>query len=145
MFFNEDGTIRKVIPTLRGVSLTPASKKIQIDRFSTKSGDDVRVEFLDSLNKFEGWKTIFGIADSWIRYNSVFFSKAPGYISVKARSETGGTLLISTANAPEKIVATVKIPKENTWHVVRSKVLSAPTGIKDLVVKFKGNGNVEVD
>lgn len=145
LFFKDDGTIRKVIPTLRGVGVSIASKKIQIDRFSAKSEAGVRVEFLDSLNKFEGWKTVFDATDSWVRYNSVLFSKAPGYINVKARSETGGTLVISTANAPKKIIATVKIPKENTWHVVRTKVLSASTGIKDLVVKFKGNGNAEVD
>lgn len=145
LFFNEDGTIRKVIPTLRGVGVSLASKKIQIDRFSAKSDDGVQVAFLDSLNKFAGWKSIFSKMDSWIRYNSVFFSKTPGYINVNARSKTGGTLLISFANAPEKIVATVKIPKENTWHVVKGKVLSAPAGIKDLIVKLKGAGNVEVD
>ena len=34
LFFNTDGTIRKVIPTFRGVGLTEASNQIQIDRFS---------------------------------------------------------------------------------------------------------------
>ena len=33
LFFNEDGTIRKVTPTLRGVGATPASRHIQIDRY----------------------------------------------------------------------------------------------------------------
>jgi beta-xylosidase len=31
LFFNVDGTIKKVIPTLRGVGITDASKKIQVD------------------------------------------------------------------------------------------------------------------
>jgi hypothetical protein len=29
----EDGTIQKVIPTLRGVGVTKASQKIQLDRY----------------------------------------------------------------------------------------------------------------
>lgn len=37
LFFNEDGTIRKVIPTLRGVGLTEAKKEIQVDRYSSIS------------------------------------------------------------------------------------------------------------
>ncbi len=31
--FNADGTIKKVIPTLRGAGITAASTQIQIDRF----------------------------------------------------------------------------------------------------------------
>ncbi len=34
LFFNADGTIRKVIPTLRGVGLVEAKSQIQIDRYS---------------------------------------------------------------------------------------------------------------
>ncbi len=146
LFFNEDGTIRKVIPTLRGVGVTAASKKIQIDRFSAKSEDGVSVTFLDTLNKFQGWKTTFDKADSWVKYNAVFFGKkAISEVNANARSETGGTLLISAADTPGKIIATVEIPKGNNWRVVKSKVLSAPAGVKNLVIKLKGNGNVEVD
>ena len=73
LFFNEDGTIKKVIPTLRGVGITDASKKIQIDRFSLISGKGASTTFLDTLNRFEGWKTIFNTADAWVQYNSVDF------------------------------------------------------------------------
>lgn len=146
LFFNEDGTIRKVIPTLRGVGLTPASKKIQIDRFSAKSEGGIQIAFLDSLNKFKGWKTVFDKADSWVKYNGVFFGeKAIKHIKVNAQSVNGGTLLISATDAPEKIIAILNVPKANSWSVVKSKVLLAPTGVKDLVVKLKGNGDVEVD
>ena len=36
--FNPDGTIQKVIPTLRGVGLTNARSRIQIDRYSALQG-----------------------------------------------------------------------------------------------------------
>jgi len=146
LFFNEDGTIRKVVPTFRGVGITAASKKIQIDRFSAKSGDGVEIAFLDTLNRFQGWKTIFNKADSWVKYNSVSFGKNKlRHVNVNARSETGGTLLISTEDTPGKIIATIKIPKSNNWSVVKSIALSVKGSVKNLVVKLKGEGNVEVD
>lgn len=37
--FNTDGTIQKVVPTLRGVGVTPATTKIQIDRYSDCAGN----------------------------------------------------------------------------------------------------------
>ncbi|MCB0744168.1 MAG: family 43 glycosylhydrolase, partial [Ignavibacteriae bacterium] len=73
LFFNEDGTIQKVNPTLRGVGLTGAKSKIQIDRFSLKSENNTNIEFIDTTKKFEGWKTIFDNENSWIQYNSVDF------------------------------------------------------------------------
>lgn len=146
LFFNEDGTIRKVIPTLRGVGISNASKKIKIDRFSAKSADGIEIAFLDTLNKFRGWKTIFNKTDSWVKYNSVFFDKKGiKHISVNTRSATGGTLLISTEDAPGKIIAKINIPKGDHWSVVKKTILSAPTGVKNLVVQLKGSGNAEVD
>lgn len=55
-FFNPDGTIRKVIPTLRGVGITSALQKIEIDRYSQISETGIAVAFLDTLNTSNGWK-----------------------------------------------------------------------------------------
>ena len=59
MFFNADGTIRKVTPTLRGVGLVAAKSEIQIDRYSATSGDGIAVTFVDEANPHAGWKTTF--------------------------------------------------------------------------------------
>jgi hypothetical protein len=59
LFFNDNGTIKKVIPTLRGVGITKASDEIQVDRYSQISKSGVSIEFLDTLDRFKGWKTIF--------------------------------------------------------------------------------------
>jgi len=145
LFFNEDGTIRKVIPTFRGVGITAASKKIQIDRFSAKSADGTEIAFLDTLNKFKGWKTIFNKEGSWVKYNSVLFSKRTlKHINVNARSATG-TLLISIENAPAEIIAKINIPKGDDWGVIKKNILAVPSGVKNLLVQLKGSGNVEVD
>src|ERR1051325_90258 len=55
LFFNEDGTIRKVIPTLRGVGIVDALREIQLDRYSATTGN-VAVGFLNPANTREGWK-----------------------------------------------------------------------------------------
>jgi len=146
LFFNEDGTIRKVIPTLRGVGITNATKKIQVDRFSAKSEDGAAIEFLDTLNRFNGWETVFNKSNAWMQYNSVNFGKKTlKYTVIKARSTTGGTLFIRTKDAAGKIIAEVKIPKGSDWGIIKKPVLAAPTGVKNLVVQLKGEGNVEVD
>ena len=73
LFFNADGTIRKVIPTLRGVGLVEAKSEIQIDRYSATSAAGVAVSFLDEANPHAGWKTTFSAAKSWVRFNEVDF------------------------------------------------------------------------
>lgn len=46
--FNPDGTIQKVIPTLRGVGLTKARSRIQIDRYSGLQGKGIGIDYLDN-------------------------------------------------------------------------------------------------
>lgn len=146
LFFNEDGTIRKVSPTLRGVGVTDAKKQVQIDRFSAKSEDGTSVDFIDTANRLQGWKTIFSKPGAWIQYNTVFFGKkALKTISIKARSTTGGTLLIRTNDVAGKIIAEVSIPKGSNWGIISKSISSAPTGIKNLVAQLKGDNEVEVD
>ena len=45
LYFNPDGTIQMVTPTLRGVGTTKATSLIQIDRYSNKSDQYVAVDF----------------------------------------------------------------------------------------------------
>jgi hypothetical protein len=146
LFFNDDGTIRKVMPTLRGVGVTASSSKIQVDRFSAASTDGVTVKFLDTLNKFKGWKTIFSKAKAWVRYNSVTFTrKRIGSVYIRTCSAVGGTLLITTDDKPGKVIAKLNIPKGNEWHIVTKKGITLPTGVKNLVVQSESDGPVEVD
>jgi hypothetical protein len=144
--FNADGTIRKVIPTLRGVGLTAASKNIQVDRYSYISEMGASITFLDTLDKFRGWKTTFDKSNGWIQYNSVDFGKKKlKTVTVRTMSKTGGTLQIRLNNAQGPVLASLQVPKSNAWKDVSIKLSAFRPGVQHLVVLSKANGNVEVD
>ena len=106
--FNADGTIKKVIPTLRGIGITDAKKEIQVDRYTAISNEGASIDFIDTTNRFLGWKTIFNKPGAWIQYNTVDFGKkALKTVSVNAVSETGGTLQIRTGSTDGPVVAEV--------------------------------------
>jgi hypothetical protein len=146
LIFNEDGTIKKVIPTLRGVGLTDASQKIQIDRYSLKSDKGASIAFLDTLNTFGGWKTILDTANAWIQYNGVDFGKK-NFKSVKLRalSKTGGTLQIRLDKVDGPMIAHLEIPKSDEWNIANSPLSEFHLGVHNLIVLLKDNKNVEVD
>ncbi len=146
LFFNADGTIQKVFPTLRGVGLTNASQNIQIDRFSAKSKTGSSIAFLDTLQPFNGWKTILDQQGAWIRYNTVDFgSSTLKKAEVKALSPTGGTLQIRLDGAEGPVLSEVRIPAGEQWKTVESEVLEFQPGIHHLAVVLKDEHPVEID
>ena len=145
LFFNSDGTIRKVTPTLRGVGLTSATNKIEIDRYSSKSETGSSVAFLDSTNTFNGWKTKLE-KNAWVKYNAVDFGKSKlRSVQVKALSENGGTLQIRLDKADGPVIAEVKVPKGISWSTVEAKVAKFQSGIHNLIVVQKDENRVEID
>ena len=146
LFFNNDGSIKKVIPTLRGVGLTNASSKIQVDRYSLKSDEGASIAYLDTLNTFEGWKTKLDKANAWVQYNSVDFGNDKlKSAKVRVMSETGGTLQLRLDKTGGTVIAEIKIPEGNKWSIVDSPLSGYETGIHNLIVLLKDNKNVEVD
>jgi hypothetical protein len=146
LFFNEDGTIKKVTPTLRGVGLTEATKEIQIDRNSSISEVGASIAFLDSLNVFSGWKTILNKQDALIQYNAVDFgNKKLNSVRVNASSKTGSTLQIRMDKKDGPLLAEVKIPKGINFNTVDTRLLKYQKGIHNLVVSLKDNNSVEID
>jgi beta-xylosidase len=144
--FNADGTIRKVIPTLRGVGLTNAYKPIQIDRYSRISGTGVAIDFLDTLNRFAGWKTIFSSTDGWLQYNSVDFeNREVSSVEVRAASTTGGTLQVRTDKADGPVIAEIPVAAGAEWKIHQAPVKKQQKNIHHLFITWKGQGNAEVD
>ncbi len=138
LFFNTDGTIRKITPTLRGVGLTKATTQIEIDRFSKIRETGVKVAFLDSTNTFKGWKATFDEKDAWIQYNSVDFGKTKlKSVQVNALSEKGSTLQIRLDKIDGPVIAEVKVPKGTSWNMVEAKVSKPITGVHNLIVVLK--------
>jgi beta-xylosidase len=146
LFFDENGKILKVKPSLRGVGLTKATDKIQIDRYSQISKEGTSIAFLDSLNTFKGWKIVFNKPNSWSQYNAVDFSHNNyKYIKIRTKSKTGGTLQIRLNKVNGPIIAKVKIPKSNNWQTITSPLSEYTSGIHNIIVQLQDNKNVAVD
>lgn len=145
LFFNSDGTIKKVVPTFRGIGVTSATAEIQLDRYSDKSAE-ASVDFIDTTNRFLGWKTIFNSPNAWVQYNTVDFGKkAAKSVQINAFSTTGATLVIRTTDAAKAVLAEVTIPKGTSWNLCKKPIVASPSGIKNLVVQVKGPGKAEID
>jgi hypothetical protein len=146
LFFNEDGTIQKVTPTLRGVGVVKATEQIEIDRYSFRSDTTVMVAFLDTLDAFKGWKVILDHGDTWIRFNRVDFGsgKLPS-VQVKALAPMGGNLQIRLNQANGPLLSQIEIPEGTGWKTVKSPVSDFLPGIHHLVVVSKDDHPVEID
>ncbi|HNX55817.1 MAG TPA: family 43 glycosylhydrolase [Prolixibacteraceae bacterium] len=145
LFFNIDGTIRKVKPTNRGVGITAANSAIQIDRYSRISDKGIRVAFLDSTNTFKGWRTKFQEKRAWVQYNAVKFG--PDKIKsaeLSVLSTKGATVQIRLDKPDGPIVSEVKIPKTTEWTTVVGKVSKVSRGVHNLFIVAK-DSPVEVD
>jgi len=145
LYFNEDGTIRKVIPTWRGVGATPADGQIQIDRYSAISETGASVAFLDTLRRQEGWKAVLEGKDAWIRYNSVDFGDGK-WKSVRLKaSGMGGTVEICLNKGGGPVLTRMQIPESRDWTVVESNLSERPSGIRNLIVLMKAGERMEID
>jgi hypothetical protein len=142
--FNDDGTIRKVIPTLRGVGITDASKHIQVDRYSSVS-DGVKLEFIDTLDKFKGWKVIFSGAGAWLKYNSVEFAgKKQKSLIANIASNEGGSLQIRTGSLNGPLLAEIGVPKNANLKTIKVPLLNVKPGVHDLFI-LSTRGDTQVD
>lgn len=142
LFFNSDGTIKKVIPTLRGVGLSNAFKEIQIDRYSHIGG--ATIDFIDTLNTFGGWKTFFAKAGDWVQYNSVDFGNSKAKTAT-IRVKAGADAVLQIATKQNGITAEAKLVKRSGWHDVEIPVKKAPKDVNNLVITLTTGKDVEVD
>lgn len=146
LFFNADGTIQKVSPTLRGVGLVPATHEIQLDRYSAISEKGAVVEFLDSKKPFNGWKSVLTEKDSWIKFDDVDFSKKPPKtIKIKALSESESTVVLRIGKTNAPVEVKVAIVKSADWQIVTMPVKVIPSGVQDIELSLKDAGRVEID
>jgi hypothetical protein len=146
MFFNDDGTIPKVIPTLRGVGLSKASDKIEVDRYSSISGNGISVDFIDTTNRFLGWKTILTEKGAWIKYNAIDFgTRKLKTVQLNARSDSGGSIQIRVNSADGPVLSEVGIPKNYKWNFATARLKKYHPGIQNLVVVSSGDQPVEID
>ena len=173
LFFNPDGTIQEVKPTMRGVGINKATEKIQIDRYSSAS-NGVTTALVDTTNGFRTLQATLPSKGSWIRYNDVDFSSlADGYLILNAKASDNTEFCIREKSEKGKVIARIKMtvaPEQpaagqggpgggappmmmgrmrrdmrNQWLTQTATLEYVPNGVTDLVITNEGNGAVSVD
>jgi hypothetical protein len=144
--FNPDGTIRKVVPTLRGVGITNAQKKIQLDRYSHLSDAGASIDFLNAGNRFEGWKIILSGDGAYVQYDKVDFGNTrPKTVKARISSATGGKLTVRIDGLKGKIIARIDIPKSVQWTEINVPLSETTCGIHDLFILQEDKNKLEID
>lgn len=146
LFFRPDGTIKKVKPTLRGVGITAARSKIQLDRYTALSPYGASIDYLNPADPFEGWQVRLNRANTWVVYNKVDFdSVAVTRLKARVRSEKGGKISIRTAGGKGIFVAALPVKATTEWMEITVSIDHAPTGIQDLLAVSEGEHPVAID
>lgn len=117
--FNADGTIQEVKPTLRGVGISKATKPIQIDRYSSISGD-AKVDYTFRMMPQMGWQVALK-KGATVRYNDVDFARVQpvavvraqgnGTIAIKVNKKQIATMDVNAVRMSEEYTATKAIPE----------------------------------
>ena len=167
LYFNADGTIQEVKPTMRGVGINKATEKIQIDRYS-EAAAGVTTAHVDTTRAFSGDCATMPTKGSWIKYDDVDFSCiTDGYIVLSAKASDDTEFCIREGNAKGKVIArfkmTVRPPEppagaaanpmmsrfnrdlRNQWLNQTATLEYTPKGVTNLVVTNEGNGALSID
>ena len=161
LYFNADGTIKEVKPTMRGVGINKATEKIEIDRFSAAS-NDVTTQLIDTINTFRSYEATLPVKGSWMRYNDIDFSCiTDGYVIVKAKASENTKFFIREKAANGKIIAKVDLTVKpeapagmpamfrrdfsNQWLSLTAPLEYTPKGVTDLVITVEGDAGISVD
>ena len=154
LYFNPDGTIKEVKPTMRGVGIVNALDKIQVDRFSSSS-KDVKSSFVDLEDKFLGWAASLPQKGSYFIFNDVDFSKVnDGYVTINVKADKNTDLVIRENNSKGKIIAQTAVvcitngqfKRDYTgqWLTVTAPLEYCPKGVTNLCITTN-KGGLEVD
>jgi beta-xylosidase len=144
--FNDDGTINKVTPTLRGVGICDAKRQIQIDRYSDVSKTGTAVTYLNAGKTSEGWKIALSDKDAFVQYDRVQFGKTPlKSVKVRANSAAGATVEIRLDKPDGPLLAKVEIPATADWKEISANLTTVPSDLHNLVVTLPEAKKVEID
>ncbi len=169
LFFNADGTIKEVKPTMRGVGINNATEKIEIDRYSEASSD-VTTQLIDTVNTFRSYQAALPKKGSWLRYNDVDFSSltSDSYVIISVKASGNTAFSIREKSATGKVIAKVSldniVPPETPnapagggmmgrfrrdmrgqWLTQTVALDYVPKGVTDLVLTNDGDAEIAVD
>ena len=152
--FNEDGTIQQIVPTQRGVGVTPATNKIQIDRYSAIGDPNhVWVEYNRTEDPFAGWKTVFRNKDNyrrpiWIEYDRVDFGEkdlTSAIVHVFARVGGSGVIEFHADAVDGELIARIPIVAKDEWQDASAEILKQLKGVHNLFVTMPDGVLMHVD
>ena len=139
VFFNDDGTIQEVVPTLRGAGPVKASSKVHIDRYSSIEG--ARIEYVDTSDFFKGWKTVLAKAGDNVIFNSLDFDrKAPKRITMCVKAPEGGRLALTAGETVE-----FDIPQSAEWIEVTCRMPFKVKNVHNIKVELDSDTEIEID
>jgi hypothetical protein len=146
LFFNEDGTIQRVYPTLRGVGLTDARSKIQLDRYSWKAPYGVNIDYINPSNTFEGWELTFNRPGAGMSYHAVDFGTTPvKKLKARVRSMQSGTVTIRSGSEKGDVIAQLPIRTAGAWTEISVPVTSSVSGQQNLYASLTDGQPVSID
>ena len=137
--FNADGTIQEVKPTLRGVGISKATSPIQIDRYSSISGN-ATTDYVMAFMPQMGWQVTLQKGAS-VRYADVDFSGIKPVAVVRAQGN--GTIAIRVNN---KEIATMEVNavRMSEEYTPTAKIAAGANNIGDIEVVCT-SGEVQID
>lgn len=158
--FNEDGTIRPIVPTSSGVkgAFVPG-EKIQSSSGVEYSGGrtDIRLKSRKTTteNPYEIIYTdypytFYDAPGQWIGYRFLDFSKKISRVSLCVNTQNAGGILEIRKGSPDgTLISTLSVPDTNgMWEVIQDKVSVSEDG-KDafyIILKQKPTeGNIQID
>jgi hypothetical protein len=161
LYFNPDGTIQEVKPTLRGVGINQATEKIDVDRFSTASAD-VTSQLIDTVNTFRGFEATLPVKGSWMKYTDADFTNlSDGYVIVSAKAAGNTKFFIRENTANGKVIAEIEMTVKpetpegmpamfrrdfsNQWLSLTAPLNYTPKGVANLVITCEGDAGVSID
>jgi len=141
--FNADGTIMQVTPTLRGVGITPAGEKIQVDRYSAIYHVASYIDFLDPQRPFDGWFVSLGRSGTWVRYDDIDFgASAPSSMTVRYRAPKASKASFWLSD--EDSLGSFDFPASESWKEIRLSLAGNPTGIGSIKILME-NAGMDID
>ncbi len=144
MTFNDDGTINKVTPTLRGIGAPMPGDTIQIDRYNHI--EDASIAFVGG-NEPAGWMVCETAYNSHVIFNDVDFVDGSSK-RMQARvacGQRGGVIEVRKNSANGELIAKFDVKHTggwNSWETIECDILTPIKGNNNICVVFKGAAKV---
>ncbi len=145
MVFNDDGSIKKVKPTMRGIGTPTVGDTIQVDRHSYIQG--ASTSFVGG-NEPDGWMVCDTKPNGFVKFDRVDFGEKKGK-NIQARIASGqriGSFEVHLDSNNGPLVAEFTVTSTgswNDWTTLTAELSEEANGIHDLVVVFKSEWGLE--